>query len=128
MPRVAAASTACTHPCRAQIQAEFARHSIIALQEVCAEWTAALEALCKDWAYTFIPAHYGLPRSGYMGVALAVSNTKYRVLDVDIQRATETRAWPTGDAVCPPDLWARTCAAVCVICAVWICAPTDQCG
>ena len=74
-----------------------AASSVISLQEMSREWTGAAYALCQSGDYTLIPASYGKRFNGHMGVAVAVPNAKYRIVDVNIQRIADSRAWPRED-------------------------------
>lgn len=81
-----------------------ASSSVLFLQEMSRPWTGAAYGLCQEAGYTLIPALYGRRFNGYMGVAVAVPNDKYRILDVDVQRVADSRDWPKAEEaiVAPP--------------------------
>ena len=76
-----------------QLEQEMQASSVIALQEMSKDWTGAFIALCQDRGYTYIPSLYGKKFNGYMGVGIAVPNSKFRILSCDIQRIADTREW-----------------------------------
>jgi hypothetical protein len=87
----------CFSRVRLQLLEECSASSILALQEMSLVWSGAMVALCQQHNYTYIPAHYGNRKNGYMGVGIAVPNAKFDVLDCSIVKVSESRSWP-----CPP--------------------------
>ena len=64
--------------------------AIIALQEVSSVWTGRIISLCQAADYTYIPTLYGKQFNGYMGVGIAVPNSKFRILECSIQKISES--------------------------------------
>lgn len=82
---------------------------VIALQEISTAWAGRLYPFFLSRDYEFITSHYGKPFNGYMGVALAYPRGKYDLLDADIKRISDVKAWPD-----PPPCVPRGG------CAVWV--------
>jgi hypothetical protein len=59
------------------------------LQEVSRLWTCRFFGICGNHNYSFIPANYGHFSNGYMGVAIAIPNDVYEIVQVDITRIAE---------------------------------------
>jgi 2',5'-phosphodiesterase len=79
---------------QANLQSELDSKAIICLQEVSTTWAGALHPYFNKAGYHFITALYGNRFNGYMGVALAVPNARYEIVDVDITRVADTKRMP----------------------------------
>lgn len=73
---------------------EMAENAIISLQEVSILWAGEFHRFFAENGYYLITGLYGHPRSGYMGVAIALPLAKYQLLSAKIERLSDRRDWP----------------------------------
>ncbi len=72
---------------------EIEKKAIICLQEVSTLWAGELHRFFAENNYYFVTALYGKQKNGYMGVGLAWARDHYSVLDVKIERLSDSRDW-----------------------------------
>eukprot|EP01041_Mallomonas_annulata_P005175 gene5175-10349_t len=74
-----------------KLDIEINSKSIICLQEVSTVWAGFLHAYFSQKGYHFVTGLYGSKFNGYMGVGVAVPNSEYDILNVDITRIADTK-------------------------------------
>jgi 2',5'-phosphodiesterase len=79
----------------AKLEEPVASRAIICLQEVSLPWAGPLHAFFASRHFHFVVASYGSYFNGFMGVAIAFPITAYDVLDVKVERLTDTHTWPS---------------------------------
>jgi hypothetical protein len=84
---------------------EIESNSIICLQEVSTTWAGPLHAFFASNNYSFITALYGGRWDGYMGVAIAVPQNFYEILEVDITKIADTKKLPKKPKPTPFMQW-----------------------
>ncbi len=72
---------------------EIEQETIILLQEISTLWAGKLHSFFVNHNYYLITGLYGTPKNGYMGVATALPINRYEILDVKIERLTDSRDW-----------------------------------
>lgn len=98
----------------AKLEEPVASRAIICLQEVSLPWAGPLHTFFASRHFHFVVASYGSFYSGYMGVAIAFPINAYDVLDIKVERLTDTHTWParapklTGVVKALVDLRTRT--------------------
>lgn len=78
----------------AKLEEPIASRAVICLQEVSLSWAGPLHAFFATRQFHFVVASYGSYFNGFMGVAIAFPLNAYDVLDVKIERLTDTHRWP----------------------------------
>lgn len=98
----------------AKLEEPVASRAIICLQEVSLPWAGPLHTFFASRHFHFVVASYGSYFSGFMGVAIAFPINAYDVLDIKVERLTDTHTWParapklTGVVKALVDLRTRT--------------------
>jgi len=82
-----------------KLEREVTFRSIICLQEVSMHWCGPLHTFFARNGYHFIFSGYGGQHNGFMGVGIAVPLRDFEILDVDVQRLSDTKSWPRAEAV-----------------------------
>lgn len=77
-----------------KLDEECESNAVICLQEVSHTWAGPLHSLFAKTGYHVINALYGNRMNNYMGVTLAVPLDKYDILDVNIQKVSDTKIMP----------------------------------
>lgn len=77
-----------------KLDEECASNSVICLQEVSHSWAGPLHSYFANRDYHLVTALYGNRMNNYMGVAIAVPLQKYDILDVNIQKVSDTKIMP----------------------------------
>lgn len=78
----------------AKLEEPVASRAIICLQEVSLPWAGPLHTFFASRHFHFVVASYGSFFNGFMGVAIAFPINAYDVLDVKVERLTDTHTWP----------------------------------
>lgn len=78
----------------AKLEEPVASRAIICLQEVSLPWAGPLHTFFASRHFHFVVASYGSYFNGFMGVAIAFPINTYDVLDVKVERLTDTHTWP----------------------------------
>lgn len=79
---------------KSKLESECATNAVICLQEVSHTWSGKLHAFFAERNYHFVTALYGNRFDNYMGIAIAVPIAKYDLLDVNIQKVSDTKVMP----------------------------------
>lgn len=72
---------------------ELAKKTIICLQEISLLWAGELHRFFAKNNYYLITGLYGKSNNGYMGVAVAYPLDQYEILEVKIERLSDSRNW-----------------------------------
>lgn len=98
----------------AKLEEPVASRAVICLQEVSLPWAGPLHTFFASRHFHFVVASYGSFFNGFMGVAIAFPINAYDVLDIKVERLTDTHTWParapklTGVVKALVDLRTRT--------------------
>lgn len=77
-----------------KLDTECESQAVICLQEVSQTWAGPLHTYFAERGYHLINALYGNRFNNYMGISLAVPLDKYNILDVNIQKVSDTKVTP----------------------------------
>jgi len=70
---------------------EAGQETVLCLQEVSYSWASELQVFFSALGYNFIHTNYGYDLNGYMGVGIAYPDKKFRLVDCDISRLSDTK-------------------------------------
>ena len=90
---------------RRKLSEQIEKGAIISLQEVSKTWASQLAAMFEAKDYTFFCSRYGNLRNGYMGVAIAFSRLRYRLLDSFDERISHSNVIWDEEAAKQDRIW-----------------------
>lgn len=82
--------------------------SVLCLQELSIGWADELQVLLHAHDYTLLVAHYGVVRSGQMGLGLAFPRAKYTLARTNRKRVAATKRWFPEPPVPGPNFLVRS--------------------